>query len=268
MRKLYLILFALLLACPAAAAEESSARESGVLILVYHRFGARVADSMTVRTAVFAAQLETLRAQGGVVIPLRQWVDYLAGRAPAPPPHAVVITVDDAHKTVFTEMFPLIKRYRIPVTLFIYPSAVSNARYAMTWAQLREMRDSGLVEIQSHTYWHPNFMRERKRLSAKAYEDFVAMQLAKSKAVLAREVGGRVDMLAWPFGLHDDDLERRAQAAGYVAAFTLERRHARRGDDVMALPRYLMTDAVQGRAFARLLAGPGSDGKRPAGGEP
>lgn len=234
---------------------DANRRDVTVPILVYHRFGATVADSTTVKTADFAAQLDYLRAQGYVVIPLRRLVEYLRGAAPAPPPRAVVITADDGHESQFAGMFPLIRRERIPVTLFIYPSAISNASYAMTWAQLRQMRDSGLVDIQSHTYWHPNFRVEKKRLSRVGYEDFVRMQMTKSKAVLERELGGRVDMLAWPFGIHDADLARRAQAAGYVAAFTLERRPARRGDDLMALPRYLMTDAMKGRAFARLLAG-------------
>jgi peptidoglycan/xylan/chitin deacetylase (PgdA/CDA1 family) len=276
MRALCLVLFALLLACPGAVAEQAAGRDAGargangreaglrdisvrdisVPILVYHRFGATVADAMTVQTGVFAAQLEYMRAHGYVVIPLRELVAYLQGRAPAPPEHAVVITADDGHGSVFTEMFPLIKQYRIPVTLFIYPSAISNASYAMSWDQLRQMRDSGLVDIQSHTYWHPNFRVEKRRLSARDYEGFVQMQLAKSKAVLERELGGRVDMLAWPFGIYDGDLMRRAREAGYVAAFTLKRRHASRGDELMALPRYLMTNDVQGRQLAGMLAGP------------
>jgi Polysaccharide deacetylase len=50
------------------------------------------------------------------------------------------------------------------VTLFVYPSAVSNAAYALTWEQLRELQATGLVDIQSHTYWHPNFREEKRRL--------------------------------------------------------------------------------------------------------
>jgi peptidoglycan/xylan/chitin deacetylase (PgdA/CDA1 family) len=150
-------------------------------------------------------------------------------------------------------MLPLVKRYRVPVTLFTYPSAVSNASYAMTWEQLREVKATGLFDIQSHTYWHPNFKQERKKLPAAEFDKLAMTQLTKSKAKLEKELGGPVDLLAWPFGIHDDDLLRKAAAAGYVATFTIEARPAGPADSVMKLPRYLLNNGIQGSAFARLV---------------
>jgi peptidoglycan/xylan/chitin deacetylase (PgdA/CDA1 family) len=152
-------------------------------------------------------------------------------------------------------MFPLLKRYRIPATLFLYPSAISNASYAMTWDQLREIKASGLFDFQGHTYWHPNFKNEKKKLSPPDYENFVEMQLKRSKEKLEKELGTQVDMLSWPFGIYDEDLIRKAVRAGYVSAFTIERFHAKASDPVMALPRYLITHADKGKAFEKLLRG-------------
>ena len=222
-------------------------------ILVYHRFGPQVTDSMMVRTDVFEAQLRQIEEAGYRVIPLRQLVDHLFGRAPPPPARSVVITVDDGHSTVYTELLPLMLRHHIPVTLFIYPSAISNASYAMTWEQLAELRATGLFDIQSHTYWHPNFFRERQRLDPERYTRFVDMQLTRSKAVLEKRLDERVDLLAWPFGLQDAGLRTRAARDGYLAAFTLDHRPARSDDDPLALPRYLITDAVSPAAFAAIL---------------
>lgn len=226
---------------------------AGVPILLYHRFGPVVADSMTVTTPVFESHLKYLGENGYTVIPLRQLVNYYLGHGQPPPPRSVVVTADDGHKSVYTDMFPLIKKYHIPVTLFIYPSAISNASYAMTWDQLREMRKNGLIEIESHTYWHPNFKRDKRRLGPSAYRKSVDMQLKKSKEKLEKELGTRVDMLAWPFGIYDEDLKKEAAADGYIAAFTMERRRSRISDNIMTLPRYLMTDGDRGRVFGRLL---------------
>ncbi|MRR58059.1 MAG: polysaccharide deacetylase family protein [Deltaproteobacteria bacterium] len=224
--------------------------------LLYHRFGPTVADWMTITTPVFESHLKYLRDNGYRVIPLRRLTDFYLGKAPAPPPKSVVITADDGHRSVYSQMLPLVRKYNVPVTLFIYPSAISNASYAMTWEQLRELKKTGLFDIQSHTYWHPNFIKERKRLKPAEYAKFVDMQLGKSKARLEKELGGRVDMLSWPFGgIPERFLEDRASAAGYVAAFTIVRRVATPSEDPMKLPRFLMVDSARGKAFEAILRG-------------
>jgi peptidoglycan/xylan/chitin deacetylase (PgdA/CDA1 family) len=226
-----------------------------VPILVYHRFGATVADSMTVTTAMFASNLEYLHTHGYTVIRLAKLVGCIRGETACDfPEKSVVITVDDAHRSVFSDMLPLVERYRVPVTLFVYPSAISNASYAMTWEQLRALRETGLFDIQGHTYWHPNFKIEKRRLSPSEYAAFVDMQLSKSRDAIARRLGITVDMIAWPFGIVDDDLCAAAKKNGYIAGFTLQRKPATRGDDPMKLPRYLMTEAARAKAFANLVA--------------
>lgn len=233
-----------------------SATESfRVPILLYHRFGPTVADGMTITTPVFESHMKYLKDNGYRVIPLRQLIEHYRGKAPAPGPKSVVIVEDDAHKSVYSDMLPVIRKYGYPVTVFTYPSAISNAKYAMTWDQLRELKKTGLFEFQSHTYWHPNFKKERRKLSAKALEALVMTQLRKSKARLETELGSKVDMLAWPFGIYDDYLIAKASEAGYVATFTIDRRHATAADPVMKLPRYLLVNADSGKAFVQLLEG-------------
>ena len=234
--------------------EEGPARMA-IPILVYHRFGPIVADSMTVTTHQFESHLKYLIETSYTVIPLRQLVDYHLGKSKSLPFRSIAITVDDGHKSVYTDLFPLVRKYKIPVTLFLYPSAISNASYAMTWDQLREIQASGLFDFQGHTYWHPNFKNERKKLRPPDYEDFVEMQLKKSKEKLEKELGIHVDMLSWPFGIYDEDLIQKAGEADYVSAFTIERSHTKASDRVMALPRYLITDADKGKAFGEILGG-------------
>lgn len=233
----------------------SAADSFRVPILLYHRFGATVADGMTITTPVFEAQMKYLHDNGYKVIPLRQLVDYYRGKAPAPGPKSVVIVEDDAHKSVYSDMLPVIKKYRFPVTIFTYPSAISNAKYALTWDQMRELGKTGLFDVQSHTYWHPNFKKERRKLSQAALDALVNSQLTKSKRRLETELGTKVDMLAWPFGIYDDYLIGKAKEAGYGATFTIERRHATAADSVFKLPRYLLVNADSGKAFVQLLEG-------------
>jgi len=247
-------LAASLLAACAHRVAAGAERDAPIPILVYHRFGPVVADRMTVSVRTFEWQLRYLEEHHFSVIPLRQLVDHRLGTAPPPPAPAVVITTDDGHRSVYDEMRPLVLRHRVPVTLFVYPSAISRASYALTWDQLRELRATGLFDVQSHTYWHPNFEKEKRRLPPAEYGRFVASQLTKAREKLRLELGASPDILAWPFGIVDPELAGYARAAGYRAGVTLERRHARAGDDLLALPRYLVTDGDRGRVFERLLS--------------
>jgi peptidoglycan/xylan/chitin deacetylase (PgdA/CDA1 family) len=208
---------------------------------------------MTVRTSTFRRQLSYLREHGYPIIPLRTLVSYLLGHSPPPPPRSIVITADDGHQSVFTEMLSVVREYDVPVTLFIYPSAISNASYAMTWGQLDSLRSTGLFDIQSHTYWHPNFAIERRRLSPAAYRTFVTMQMLKSRTVLRDTLGVEADLIAWPFGVYDDELLDLARGCGFTAGFTLDRHLVTSDARVMALPRFLITDNASEKTFASML---------------
>jgi peptidoglycan/xylan/chitin deacetylase (PgdA/CDA1 family) len=208
---------------------------------------------MTVRTSTFAWQLGYLKEHGHPVIPLRSFVSYLLGEASAPPAGAVNLTVDDGHRSVYTDMLPVMRQYGFPVTLFVYPSAISNASYAMSWEQLGALHRTGLFDLQSHTYWHPNFTIEKRRLAAAAYRAFVTMQLTRPRSVLKERIGIEPNLIAWPFGLYDEELLDVARTCGYVAGLTLDRRLAGSGDQILALPRFLVTDAAFGKSFTTML---------------
>lgn len=247
---------------PAAAADDPVS----VPILLYHRFGSTVADGMTTKTEVFAAQLKWLKDNGYTVIPLRTLVNHLLGTAPAPAPKSVVIVADDAHQTVYSDMLPLVKKYNIPVTIFCYPSCVNRVSSVkcMTWEQLKELQKTGLFDMQAHTFWHPNFKQDKKKMKPAEYEKSVQTQLSKSKAVLEKNLGTKVDLLAWPFGIYDDYLEKEAKNAGYVAAFSIERRLVTKSDanDMFSLPRYLLANSDGTKNFAAIVEGKAQEKKK------
>lgn len=231
--------------------------EPRVTILVYHRFSDTADDSMTVRMSTFETQLRFLHEHGYHIVSLREVVDWLRDPDATLASKPVAITVDDGHRSVFDKLLPVVLRERFPVTLFIYPSAISNASYALTWEQLRTLKQTGLFDIQSHTFWHPNFNVERRHRTPADFQQFVRTQLQKSRQRIESQTGAQqVDMLAWPFGIYDDELIALARDEGYAVAFTLDARKADRHARLLALPRFLMSDAYGARAFAQLLGEP------------
>jgi peptidoglycan/xylan/chitin deacetylase (PgdA/CDA1 family) len=235
------------------AASSPNSLEPSVTILVYHRLGPFKADSMTVTTEHFKEQLDLLHQHNYSIISLAEVVAWRLGRGTTPPPRSVVVTFDDGHVSVFREARAIVMSRRIPVTLFVYPSCISNASYAMTWKQVEELVSTPFFIVQSHTYWHPNFKREARRLSEHDYQALVDTQLGRSKVALQDNLQRTVNLLAWPFGIYDSFLMNRAKAAGYEAGFSLDCRAVTASDPVMALPRCLVSDEYVGTRFVRFI---------------
>jgi len=235
-----------LLAWPAAAQQVS--------VLTYHRFDPRVANAATVvQTQVFITQMEWLRAHDISVVRLGAIVDALAGGTPLPE-KSVAITADDGWRSVYTEMFPVIRRLGFPVTLFINPPAIGHGGAYLTWAQIEDMRASGLVEFQAHTQTHPNFNDDRARRTAADYAAFVDRELGGSRTLL-QDHTGRVAFLAWPYGIHDAALEAAAGRDGFTAAFALGSHPVLPNSPIFAIPRYQVYNTDNAARFAAIVAG-------------
>ncbi len=234
---------------------DAAAADKKVPVLCYHRFSSGELDSMSIKTSAFEEQMSWLKENGYTVISLDTAMGYVAGKVKTIPAKSVVITVDDGHKSVYSDMAPIVKKYKIPVTLFIYPSAISNAKYAMTWEQLQELEKTKLFHVESHTYWHPNFKKEKKMLSAEEYAKSVDKQLNGSKKKLEERMGHEIKFLAWVFGIYDDALLVDAKKSGYAAAFTIDRKHASSSDNLMALGRYMVVSKHTIKDFAHMVDG-------------
>jgi peptidoglycan/xylan/chitin deacetylase (PgdA/CDA1 family) len=249
------VIRALLLTCAALfLAPAAQAQQPPIPVLTYHRFDPVVSHSGTVvTTAKFVHQMEWLAAHHIAVVPLHAAVSAIHGGPPVG--QAVALTADDGWKTVYTDMFPVIRRMHLPVTLFVNPPMIGRGGAYLTWPMIAEMEASGLVDVQAHTLHHPNFNTERARRSPAAYAGFVAQELADCRPQIAAHISTPVDELAWPYGIHDATLEAAAKAAGYSEAFALGSRPMQPGDPDFALPRLQVYDTDTDASFAWIATG-------------
>jgi peptidoglycan/xylan/chitin deacetylase (PgdA/CDA1 family) len=253
-RFFYSLLFIFfILNSPAIRADNNTNIKTNIPILCYHNFNPIKPGSMNLTPKKFEAQIKWITDNGYTIIPLKEAVEYLQGKRDTLPSKPIVVTVDDGWKSAYTYLAPIVKKYNIPVTLFIYPQTISTGKNAMTWDELKELQKTGLFDIQGHTYSHPNFKQERKHRSPASYEQFVQGELTKSKQILEEKLGGQVIFLAWPFGIYDDYLENQAAKAGYVMAFTIDALPANKSDKAMAEPRYMIIDALSDKTFTNII---------------
>lgn len=239
------------ISCSIAVADNAAS----VPVLVYHVLNPTIPSSMTITPERFETQMKWLKDNGYNVIPLKQLVNYLQGKNVVLPANPIVITADDGWESDYTYMYPIARKYNIPITLFIYPGTISQGKHALTWDQLKELMKTGLFDVQDHTFTHPNFKQEKKHMSSDAYEKFVHRELFDSKKVLEEKLGVKIDYLAWPFGIYDSYLEQQAAKAGYTMAFTIDYRHASHIYRPMAQPRYMIVDSENMAIFASIVKG-------------
>lgn len=222
-------------------------------IILYHNLNPTVPGSMTITPQKFEANLKLLQDHGFTFIPLKQAVEYLQGKRDTLPQRPVVLTADDGWESIYTYMYPITKKLNIPTTLFIYPASISSGNHYLSWDQLKELQKSGLFDIQSHTYSHPNFKVAKRQLSPSTYEQFVQKELFTSKKILEDNIGVKVTLLAWPFGIYNDYLENEAKKAGYVMAFTIGYHTANRSFKPMEQPRFMIVDKLDDQTFKIIL---------------
>lgn len=190
-----------------------------VTILCYHRFGSGN-SKMVMSPARFEAQLDWLARNGYRVVRLSELAEFMAGRR-ALPARSVVITIDDGYESVHRLAWPLLRKYGFPATLFVYPDFI-GAGDAMSWAQLRELGATGLVDIQSHSKSHRNLVDRAADESEEMYRRNLDIELRSSRQLLeGRLPGQRVDQIAYPFGDANVAVVDAASRHGYQIGLTV-----------------------------------------------
>ena len=104
----------------------------------------------------------------------------------------LILTFDDGYADNYTELFPILQKYNVKATFFIITNFLTGDDHNMSVEQVQELAASGLVDIQSHSYSHP----ELNRLAGKDQE----FQLAQSKLDLVRITGKEPFVFYYPRG--------------------------------------------------------------------
>lgn len=190
-------------------------------ILMYHSVGepANGTHSLNIPLDVFEKQMKFLHDHKYRVVPLSEVVDLLAAKKPIPP-KTVVLTFDDGYENNYSVVFPILKKYGFPVTIFVVTAYLGKQMemYGDTYRflapeMLRHMRDSGLVTIGAHSSDHLYLPDVKDR-------EVLEKQVAGAKAFLEKMLGRPVDLFCYPSGGYDVRAKEAVRRAGYKAAVT------------------------------------------------
>ena len=103
----------------------------------------------------------------------------------------ILITIDDAFESFYTDAWPYLRENKIPFILFVSTEPVGKKGY-MTWEQIKEVESKEFTYIGHHSHSH-------KYLIDVSNEEFI-FDIEKANNIFLRELGYIPSLFSYPFG--------------------------------------------------------------------
>ncbi len=212
-----------------------------VSVLGYHDFSETDRETaMRIRTSKFRKQMEVIRKLEIPVIPMADFIAW-KDEGKTIPAQAIVITLDDGWKSVYTDAYPVLKEFGYPFTLYLYKDYVDGGGKALTTAMIKEMMANGAT-LGSHSTTHPfpQTVKKNKKAGAEAYDTFLEREMAESKRFLEEKFKTVANTFAYPGGYFTEEMLTKANEVGYTHLFTVQPGKVKRSLPNNILPRYVI----------------------------
>jgi glycosyltransferase involved in cell wall biosynthesis len=228
---------------------------SGIPVLMYHAFtdtGER--DRYILAKRSFARQMRLLALLRYRIVGFEDLAKALRDNQLLPR-RAVVITIDDGYRDNYEIAHPIIRRHRMPATVFLVSKRLGGendwnthgagrGRPLLSLDQVQRLRAAG-IEIGAHTRTHCSL--------PDAGDDTVSQEVEGSREDLESALGAAVVTFAYPYGHFDDRAVVAAGKARFLGACTTLDRLAYHGDNPLLIPRIEIRGSDTIRNFLRKL---------------
>ncbi len=222
----------------------ASAKEPHFLILNYHDVlsaedARQSLNKMDVGVEHLEQHLGWLKRNGYQIVSVQNVFDAASGKAQLPDKSAL-LTFDDGYLSFYTRVFPLLKKYHYPATVALVGTwmdgnvtADEPGKPLLNWEQIREMVQSGLVEVASHSYdLHKGIIANpQANMQAAAvtrlyddpmliyetdaeYRERIRAALQKSAEFIFQHAGVRPRVMVWPYGEYNQIAVQASREAG------------------------------------------------------
>ena len=181
----------------------------------------------------FERDLIYLTKNGYHTVFISDLINYVKKGAPLPE-NPVVITFDDGNYNGYSYAFELLKKYDCKMVMSPIASLVqeysdkediSPSYGYCNWTQLREMQESGLVEIQNHS-WDMHKASGRigiSQLSGESNSEYmktVGADIEKAQEQIEINLGTRPRCFTYPFGAYNEQSELLIKNLGFESSLS------------------------------------------------
>ncbi len=221
---------------------DDSSYTKRVPVLMYHDLAVQKSDnSLVISAEQFENQIKALSEEGYTGISITQLIDYVE-KGVELPDKPVLITFDDGYTSNYELAYPILEKYNMKATIFVIGVSVGKDKYKSTdnnitphfsYEQAREMIDSGLIDIQSHTFdmhqWSA-FEQGKARSNIMPFEkekesDYISLlknDISSSQKEILEGTGTEMTALAYPLGKYNTLTEVVLGRMDIKATFTVQ----------------------------------------------
>lgn len=181
-----------------------------VNIIYYHDIVKGDGQSfMRTNIDVFERQMEYIASHGYKTIRF----DELNDESIKYNPKSVVIAFDDGWKSNYTEIYDFMKSLGIKYNIYLAVKEIGVNPDYLSWEQIRQMHEEGLVGFGVHTYTHPD-MSDISKINPEVEFD-------KADKVFEEQLGYKPLDFCYPFGNYSvESNEYIVKNTGYQRLYT------------------------------------------------
>ncbi len=158
----------------------------------------------------------------------------------------VWLTFDDGWEDFYLNAFPLFKEYNMKASYYVITDLIGTPGYVKL-EQLKEMKESGLIDIQSHTVTHPRL--------ATLNASEVYNELSESKKFLKENLEIESNVICYPYGSYDDNVISISKEVGYQYGLAMSGGvyHSNKHINVYQIPRIYANRSMSIDTFASYI---------------
>ena len=177
-------------------AEENNSKlysnDEGVLSIMYHRFNESKYPSTNIQMDIFKKHVEMINESNFTFYNPKDFEnDFNSPKERK----KILLTIDDAFKSFYTEAWPFLEKNKIPFILFVSTEPVGKNGY-MTWEQIKEVEKTNFAVIGHHSHTHDY-------LIDKSHNEFVA-DIERANDIFLKKLGYIPSLFSYPFGEYSE----------------------------------------------------------------
>ena len=155
---------------------------------MYHRFNENKYPSTNIQMDIFEKQMEIIKEQDYEFYDPKNFIKEFEKIKEN---KKILITIDDAFKSFYTEAWPFLKEKKIPFILFVSTEPIGKYGY-MNWDEIKEIDNSDFGYIGHHSHTHEYLID----MSDKEFEN----DIETATKIFKDQLGYVPNIFSYPFG--------------------------------------------------------------------